>query len=101
MDDFDLICHIAFDKKPLTKAERANNVKKQGYLYKYSDMSQQVLNALLDKYMFDGIKDLGDTKILNNEPFIKIGSPQKIASYFGGKKAYLEAVRELEQQIYA
>jgi type I restriction enzyme R subunit len=101
LDDFDLICHIAFDKKPLTKAERANNVKKQGYLYKYSDMSQQVLNALLDKYMFDGIKDLGDTKILNNEPFIKIGSPQKIASYFGGKKAYLEAVRELEQQIYA
>jgi len=101
LDDFDLICHIAFDKKPLTKAERANNVKKQGYLYKYSDMSQQVLNALLDKYMFDGIKDLGDTKILDNDPFIKIGSPQKIASYFGGKKAYLEAVRELEQQIYA
>jgi len=101
LDDFDLICHIAYDKKPLTKAERANNVKKRGYLYKYSDMAQQVLDALLEKYMFDGIKDLENTKILENEPFNRFGTPQKIASLFGSKKAYLEAVRELEQQIYA
>ena len=101
LDDFDLICHIAYDKKPLTKAERANNVKKRGYLYKYSDMAQQVLDALLEKYMFDGIKDLETTKILDNEPFTRFGSPHKIASLFGGKRAYLDAVRELEQQIYA
>lgn len=101
LDDFDLICHIAYDKKPLSKAERANNVKKRGYLYKYSDMAQQVLDALLEKYKFDGIKDLENTKILENDPFIKFGSPNKIATLFGGKKAYLEAVRELEQQLYA
>ena len=101
LDDFDLICHIAYDKKPLTKAERANNVKKRGYLYKYSDLAQQVLDALLEKYMFDGIKDFENTKILENEPFNRFGTPQKIASLFGSRKAYLEAVRELEQQIYA
>ena len=101
LDDFDLICHIAYDKKPLTKAERANNVKKRGYLYKYSDMAQQILAALLDKYMHDGIKDFENTKILENEPFNRFGSPTKIATLFGGKKGYEEAVRELEQQIYA
>ena len=57
IDDFDLICHIAFDKAPLTKAERANNVKKRGYLYKYSDVAQKVLEGLLEKYQSEGIKD--------------------------------------------
>lgn len=100
-DDFDLICHIAYDKKPLTKSERVNNVKKQGYLYKYSDLAQQVLGVLLDKYMVDGIKDLENTKILENDPFTKLGSPQKIATFFGGKKAYIQAINELEKQLYA
>lgn len=100
-DDFDLICHIAYDKKPLTKSERVNNVKKQGYLYKYSDMAQQVLGVLLDKYMADGFKDLENTRILENDPFTKLGSPQKIASFFGGKKAYIQAINELEKQLYA
>lgn len=100
IDDFDLICHIAFDKKPLTKAERANNVKKRGYLYKYSDMAQQVLEALLEKYKDEGITQLEDTKILKLKGFEKFGSPLKIVKLFGGKEGYLKAVKELEEEIY-
>lgn len=101
IDDFDLICHIAFDKAPLTKAERANNVKKRGYLYKYSDVAQKVLEGLLEKYQSEDIKDLEDTKILELEPFNELGSPLKIVKSFGNKKKYLEAVKELEKEIYA
>lgn len=101
IDDFDLICHIAFDKKPLTKAERANNVKKRGYLYKYSEMAQQVLDKLLDRYMNEGIKDLEKTEVLELDDFKEFGSPLKIVKLFGNKKKYIEAVRELEKQIYA
>ena len=64
MDDFDLICHIAFDKKPLTRAERANNVKKRDYLNKYEGIARQVLEGLLDKYASNGISDLESIKIL-------------------------------------
>lgn len=101
IDDFDLICHVAFDKEPLTKAERANNVKKRGYLYKYSDVAQKVLEGLLEKYQSEGIKDLEDTKILELDPFNELGSPLKIVKSFGNKKKYLEAVKELEKEIYA
>ena len=101
IDDFDLICHIAYDKKPLTKAERANNVKKRGYLYKYSDVAQKVLEGLLEKYKDEGIKDLEKTEILELHPFNKLGSPPKIVKAFGNKKKYLEAVKELEKEIYA
>jgi len=100
-DDFDLICHIAFDKKPLTKQERVNHVKKQDYLHKYSTLAQDVLSALLDKYMNEGIAELEDTRILNNPPFDRLGSARKIANLFGGKEGYIQAVRELESQIYA
>ena len=101
IDDFDLICHIAFDKPPLTKAERANNVKKRGYLYKYSDVAQKVLEGLLEKYKDEGIKDLEKTEILELHPFSEFGSPLKIVKAFGNKKKYLEAVKELEKEIYA
>ena len=101
IDDFDLICHIAYDKAPLTKKERVNNVRKRGYLYKYSDMAQQVLNALLDKYMNDGIKDISNLEILSNDPFRQFGPPWKIAKLFGGKNAYLQAINDLQNQIYA
>lgn len=100
LDDFDLICHIAYDKPPLTKAERVNNVKKRGYLYKYSGLARDVINALLEKYMHDGIFDLEDTQILDNEPFNHWGSPMKIAKSFGGKDAYLNAVKELQAELY-
>lgn len=100
LDDFDLICHIAFDKAPLTKKERAENVKKRHYLYKYSDIAQKVIEALLDKYSNDGIKDIEDTKVLELKEFAQIGSPLKIVKAFGGKEAYQKAVQELENEIY-
>ncbi|MBI5995668.1 EcoAI/FtnUII family type I restriction enzme subunit R [Clostridium perfringens] len=101
IDDFDLICHIAYDKKPLTRHERANNVKKRGYLYKYSDMAQKVLESLLDKYSSDKCVELTDTKVLELKPFDEFGNPLKIVKAFGGKKKYIEAIKELEKEIYA
>lgn len=100
LDDFDLICHLAYDKPPLTKAERANNVKKRSYLYKYSELAQQVLEALLDKYANEGIKEIEETKVLQLKEFAKFGSPMKIVKAFGGKEAYQKAVQELENEIY-
>lgn len=100
LDDFDLICHIAYDAPALTKAERANNVRKRGYLYQYSDLAQKVLDALLDKYMTDGIGEIESLEILANDPFRQFGSPLKIAKLFGGKAGYERAVQELKNQIY-
>lgn len=100
IDDFDLICHIAYDKAPLSKKERAENVKKRHYLYKYSDLAQQVIETLLDKYANDGIKEIEDTKVLQLKEFAQIGSPMKIVKAFGGKEAYIKAVQELENEIY-
>ena len=100
IDDFDLICHIAYDKAPLTKAERANNVRKRGYLYKYSGLAQEVLSALLDKYMNEGIQDIENIEILSNDPFRQFGTPMKIAKLFGGKAGYKKAVKELQDEIY-
>lgn len=100
VDDFDFICHVAFDKKPLTRKERANNVKKRDFLSRYSGVAREVLEALLDKYMNTGIYEIEKTEILKLDPFMKIGKPSKIAGYFGGKQGYLKAVQELEQAIY-
>ena len=100
VDDFDFICHVAFDKKPLTRKERAENVKKRDFLNKYSGVAREVLEALLDKYMNTGIYEIEKTEILKLDPFMKMGKPQKIASYFGGKDGYLKAVKELENAIY-
>lgn len=101
VDDFDFICHVAFDKKPLTRKERANNVKKRDFLSKYSGVAREVLEALLDKYMNTGIYEIEKTEILKLDPFLKLGKPAKIAGYFGGKAGYIQAVRELEKAIYA
>ena len=101
VDDFDFICHVAFDKKPLTRKERANNVKKRDFLSKYSGVAREVLEALLDKYMNTGIYEIEKTEILKLDPFLKLGKPSKIAGYFGGKEGYLQAVKELEDEIYA
>lgn len=100
VDDFDFICHVAFDKKPLTRKERAENVKKRDFLNKYSGAAREVLEALLDKYMNTGIYEIEKTEILKLDPFMRMGKPQKIASYFGGKDGYLKAVKELENAIY-
>ncbi len=100
LDDFDLICHIAYDKTPLTRSERANNVRKRGYLHKYSGVAKQVIEALLEKYMHEGLINLDNLTLLSNVPFRELGSPQKIASYFGGRDGYLQAIKELENALY-
>lgn len=100
VDDFDFICHVAFDKKPLTRRERANNVKKRDFLSKYSGTAREVLEALLDKYMNTGIYEIEKTEVLKLDPFLKMGKPAKIASYFGGREGYRKAVKELENEIY-
>lgn len=100
LDDFDIICHLAYDKAPLTKAERVKNVRKRHYLYKYSELAQQVLGALLDKYANEGIKEIEETKVLQLQEFAKFGSPMKIVKEFGGKAEYQKAIQELENEIY-
>ena len=100
VDDFDFICHVAFDKKPLTRRERANNVKKRDFLSKYSGAAREVLEALLDKYMNSGIYEIENTKILQLDPIKQYGSPVKIVSLFGGKEGYLQAVKDLEKELY-
>ncbi len=101
LDDFDLILHLAFDQKPLTRKERANSVKKRDYFGKYSDTAKEVLEALLDKYKNEGIRDLESIEILKLDPFNKIGSPTKIIKAFGGRDKYIKTIKELENQIYA
>lgn len=101
VDDFDFICHVAFDKKPLTRRERANNVKKRDFLSRYSGAAREVLEALLDRYMNTGIYEIEKTDILKLDPFAKMGKPARIAGYFGGRDGYMQAVKALENAIYA
>ena len=100
VDDFDFICHVAFDKKPLTRKERADNVKKRDFLSKYSGVAREILEALLDRYMNTGIYEIEQTEILQLDPFRKYGKPSKIASYFGGREGYRQALKELEAELY-
>lgn len=100
VDDFDFICHVAFDQKPLTRKERANNVKKRDFLSKYKGVAREVLEALLDRYMNTGIYELEKVEVLKLSEFKRFGMPAKIASYFGGKAGYFQAVKELEKEIY-
>jgi len=100
VDDFDFICHVAFGQKPLTRRERANNVKKRDFLSKYKGAAREVLEALLDKYMNTGIYEIEKTEILKLDPFLKFGKPSRIAKFFGGKDGYLQAIKELEEELY-
>ena len=100
-DPFDLICHVAFDQPPLTRRERAEHVKKRNYFTKYSAQAQQVLEILLDKYQDTGIENIEDIKILTLDPFKNMGTASELVSAFGGKPAYLAALYELENQLYA
>ena len=100
VDDFDFICHLAYGKKPLTRRERAENVKKRDIFHKYGPKAQKVLEALLDKYMNEGISQLENRRVLTLDPFRQMGSPASIAKLFGGNQEYFAAVRELEQEIY-
>ena len=100
VDDFDFICHVAFDQKPLTRRERVMNVKKRDFLSRYSGVARDVLDTLLDQYMNAGIYEIEKTEVLKLDPFVKFGKPSRIAQYFGGKEGYLKAVKELENELY-
>lgn len=101
VDDFDFICHIAYGKKPLTRRERAENVKKRDVFNKYGAEARKVLEALLDKYANDGISQLENRAVLRLDPFRQMGSPATIAKLFGGNQEYISAVKELENLIYS
>ena len=100
VDDFDFICYVAYGKKPLTRKERANNVKKRDFFSKYSGDARAVLEILLDKYMNQGITEVEDIKVLSLADFANYGKPAKIVKLFGGKTEYEQAVKELEHNIY-
>jgi type I restriction enzyme R subunit len=100
MDIFDLICHVAWDKPALSRKERAENVRKRNYFTKYEEKAKKVLNALLDKYADEGIKNIEDLSILKIAPFINFGTPLEIIHSFGGKNKYLKAIKEMEKYIY-
>ena len=101
VDDFDFICHIAYGKKTLTRYERAEQVKKRDIFSKYGEKARLVLEALLDKYTKEGVSELESLTVLENDPFRKLGSKANIVKFFGGKQGYLDAVKELEQNIYS
>lgn len=99
-DAFDLICHVAFDKPPRTRRERADNVKKRDVFTKYEDKVRAVLEALLDKYADSGLRSVESLDILKVEPLTGYGTPVEIIKLFGGKDAYLAAIRDLENALY-
>ncbi len=100
VDLFDLICHVAFEQPPLTRKERANNVKKRDYFTKYGTEARKVLESLLDKYADEGVTNIESMDILKVKPLTDFGSPMEIIKQFGSKAKYLEAVKELEYELY-
>jgi len=100
VDLFDLICHVAFEQPPLTRKERANNAKKRDYFTKYGEQARKVLESLLDKYADEGVTNIESMDILKVKPLTDLGSPMEIIKQFGSKAKYLEAVKELEAELY-
>lgn len=99
-DPFDLICHVAFDQPPLSRRERAEQVRKRDYFTQYGEQARKVLEILLDKYADTGIESIEDIKILTLDPFTKLGTPPELVGSFGGKANYLSALKELENALY-
>ncbi|MFZ4740405.1 MAG: EcoAI/FtnUII family type I restriction enzme subunit R [Bacteroidales bacterium] len=100
VDLFDLICHIAYDQPPLTRKERVNNVKKRDYFTKYGELAKKVLETLLDKYADEGIENIESMEVLKVKPLTQYGSPMEIIKEFGSKEKYLDALKELENELY-
>lgn len=100
VDLFDLLCHVAYDRPPLTRRERAHNVRKRDYFAKYGPQARRILEALVDKYADEGLENLEDIKVLQVLPLSRLGSPLEIVREFGGKAKYLQAVQELENELY-
>jgi len=99
-DAFDLVCHVAFDQPPLTRQERAEKVRKRNVFASYGDQARAVLDALLQKYADAGIRSVESLEILKVDPLPTLGTPVEIVKLFGGKAAYLAAVRQLESALY-
>ena len=99
-DAFDLICHVAFDAPPLTRKERAEQVRKRNVFGKYGDQARAVLEALLQKYADSGITNVESLEILKVDPLTAFGTPVEIVKLFGGRDGYLAAIRELETALY-
>lgn len=100
VDDFDFICHIAYDQKPLTRKERADGVRKKDFLSKYSGIAREVIDILIDSYIENGIYEVENTNILTLDKFRKYGKPAKIVECFGGANGYREAIKLLEKELY-
>ena len=100
LDPFDLICHVAFDRMPLTRRERAENVKKRDVFTKYGPQARAVLDALLEKYRDEGVLNLDDTNVLRIAPFSAMGSVVQLIKAFGGKEGFEKAVLELQDALY-
>jgi type I restriction enzyme, R subunit len=100
LDLFDLICHTAFDQPPLTRKERANNVKKRNYFTKYGEQTRKVMESLLEKYADEDITTIENTEVLSIDPFTDYGTPFEIISAFGGKEKYFLALKDLERELY-
>ena len=99
LDPFDLICHVAFDKKPLTRRERAENVKKRDVFTRYGGQARAVLDALLEKYRDEGVLNLDDANVLRVTPFTSMGSVVQLIKAFGGKGGFEKAVHELQNAL--
>jgi type I restriction enzyme R subunit len=100
LDAFDLICHVAFDRKPLTRRERADNVRKRDVFAKYGEQARAVLDALLTKYADEGVLNLDDTNVLRIAPISALGMPMQLVRAFGGKAGFEQAVHELQSELY-
>ncbi|WP_137787680.1 EcoAI/FtnUII family type I restriction enzme subunit R [Sphingomonas sp. 3P27F8] len=100
LDPFDLICHVAFDRKPLTRRERATNVQKRDVFSKYGEQARAVLRALLDKYADEGMLNLDDTNVLRIPPLNTLGTPVELIKAFGGRAGFEEAVHALQDELY-
>jgi type I restriction enzyme R subunit len=100
-DAFDLVCHVAFGQPPLTRKERAEQVRKRDYFTRFGEEARAVLDALLDTYAAEGLASMEDLEVLRVHPFPEMGTPIEIIRRFGSKEQYLEALRELEQALYS
>jgi type I restriction enzyme R subunit len=99
-DAFDLICHVVFDQPPLTRQERANNVRKRDYFSRYGEQARRVLEKLLEKYADEGIEDIENLNVLKVDPFTDMGAPVELIQVFGSRADYLQALAELKEQLY-
>ena len=100
MDEFDIVCHLAYDEKPLTRRERINNVKKRNCFTKYGEKAREVIEALLEQYAETGVADIESLSVLDLSLFNKFGKKPKIIRMFNNRKGYEDAIKEIEKEIY-